>query len=202
MAVSEKKVTGKFYRIWSATDKLWHRISFWTHANDVEFNDGKTAQTKVGAIKGITTSTNTNETGYAADATTITTLNQSVTTLNQSVTELNQSLGNLKLNGLGNLKLNGLSSLKIDAGTVVKEVKSGNNSFVLFDFQQVKDIFDLQDISATDIVILVSNGDGKAFPFHLEGVTFLNNSWYVVFKDTLQGDMNCRVQYVMFYCEH
>lgn len=85
MAVSEKKVTGKFYRIWSAADKLWHRISFWTHANDVEFNDGKTAQTKVGAIKGITTSTNTQETGYAADATTITTLNQSVAGLNQSL---------------------------------------------------------------------------------------------------------------------
>lgn len=202
MAVSEKKVTGKFYRIWSTADKLWHRISFWTHANDVEFNDGKTAQTKVGAIKGITTSTNTHETGYAADATTITTLNQSVTTLNQSVTELNQSLGNLKLNGLGNLKLNGLSSLKIDAGTVVKEVKSGNNSFVLFNFQQVKDIFDSQDLVATDIVILVSNGDGRAFPSHLEGVTFLNDSWHVVFKDTLQGDMNCRVQYVMFYCKY
>ena len=195
MAVSEKKVTGKFYRIWSAADKLWHRISFWTHANDVEFNDGKTAQTKLGDIKGITVSTNTKEIGYAADAT-------SVAELNQSVTELNQSLDNLKLNGLGNLKLNGLSSLKIDASTVVKEVKSGNNSFVLFNLQQVKDIFDLQNLSPTDIVILVSNGDGKAFPSHIEGVTFLNNSWHVVFKDVLQGDMNCRVQYVMFYCEH
>ena len=191
MAVSEKKVTGKFYRIWSAADKLWHRISFWTHANDVEFNDGKTAQTKVGAIKGITTSTNTAETGYAADATTVTTLNQSVTTLNQS-------LGNLKTD----LNLNGLSSIKIDAGTVVKKVKSGNNSFVLFNFQQVAEIFGLQTLSATDIVILVSNGDGKAFPVHLEGVTFLNDNWYVVFKDILQMDMNCRVQYVMFYCKH
>lgn len=198
MAVSEKKVTGKFYRIWSTADRLWHRISFWTHANDVEFNDGKTAQTKVGAIKGITTSTNTNETGYAADATTITTLNQSVTTLNQSVAELNQSLGNLKTD----LNLNGLSNIKIDAGTVVKEVKSGNNSFVLFNFQQVKDIFDSQDLVATDIVILVSNGDGRAFPSHIEGVTFLNDSWHVVFKDTLQGNMDCRVQYVMFYCKH
>lgn len=78
MAVSEKKVTGTFYRIWSAADKLWHRISFWTHANDVEFNDGKTAQTKVGAIKGITTSTSATETGYAADATTVAALNQSL----------------------------------------------------------------------------------------------------------------------------
>lgn len=198
MAVSEKKVTGKFYRIWSTADKLWHRISFWTHANDVEFNDGKTAQTKVGAIKGITTSTNTAETGYAADATTVTTLNQSVTTLNQSVTELNQSLGNLKTD----LNLNGLSSIKIDAGTVVKEAKSGNNSFVLFSLQQIKDIFDSQNIRATDIVILVSNGDGAAFPYHLESVTYLNDSWHVVFKDTLKTDMDCRVQYVMFYCKH
>lgn len=78
MAVSEKNVTGKFYRIWSAADRLWHRISFWTHANDVEFNDGKTAQTKVGAIKGITTSTSATETGYAADATTVAALNQSL----------------------------------------------------------------------------------------------------------------------------
>ena len=82
MAVSEKKVTGKFYRIWSAADKLWHRISFWTHANDVEFNDGKTAQTKVGAIKGITTSTSATETGYAADATTVAALNQSLSDKN------------------------------------------------------------------------------------------------------------------------
>lgn len=82
MAVSEKNVTGKFYRIWSAADKLWHRISFWTHANDVEFNDGKTAQTKVGAIKGITTSTSATETGYAADATTVAALNQSLSDKN------------------------------------------------------------------------------------------------------------------------
>lgn len=94
MAVSEKKVTGKFYRIWSAADKLWHRISFWTHANDVEFEDGKTAQTKVGAIKGITTSTNTKETGYAADATTVAALNQSLSDKNwkQQISKLNQQV--------------------------------------------------------------------------------------------------------------
>ena len=85
MAVSEKNVTGRFYRIWSAADKLWHRMSFWTHANDVEFNDGKTAQTKVGAIKGITTSTSATETGYAADATTVAALNQSLGNLNQNL---------------------------------------------------------------------------------------------------------------------
>lgn len=53
-------------------------LSRWTSSNTVEFEDGKTAQTKVGAIKGITTSTNTKETGYAADATTVAALNQSL----------------------------------------------------------------------------------------------------------------------------
>lgn len=187
MAVSEKKVTGKFYRIWSTADKLWHRISFWTHANDVEFNDGKTAQTKLGDIKGITVSTNTKEIGYAADAT-------SVAELNQSVTELNQSLGNLKTD----FKIN-LNGVKIKAGTIVKTVRTGGNSFVLFNLQQLKDMFNSENVTTSNIAILISNGDGAAFAAHLEGVTVLNNSWYVVFNDTLKIDMDCRVQYVIFY---
>ena len=189
MAVSEKKVTGKFYRIWSAADKLWHRISFWTHANDVEFNDGKTAQTKLGDIKGITVSTNTKEIGYAADAT-------SVTELNQSVTELNQSLDNLKTDF--KIKLN---DIKIKTGTAVRTATKGDNSFVLFSLEQVKNMFGLDSLSVNNIAILISNGDGRAFPSHLEGVNMLNNSWYVVFKDILQGDMSCRVQYVIFCWE-
>lgn len=56
-------------------------LSRWTSSNTVEFNDGKTAQTKVGAIKGITTSTSATETGYAADATTVAALNQSLGSL-------------------------------------------------------------------------------------------------------------------------
>lgn len=57
-------------------------LSRWTSSNTVEFNDGKTAQTKVGAIKGITTSTSATETGYAADATTVAALNQSLGNIN------------------------------------------------------------------------------------------------------------------------
>ena len=68
-------------------------LSRWTSSNTVEFNDGKTAQTKVGAIKGITTSTSATETGYAADATT--------------VAALNQSLGNLHLVHLENQQIKG-----------------------------------------------------------------------------------------------
>lgn len=63
-------------------------LSRWTSSNTVEFNDGKTAQTKVGAIKGITTSTSATETGYAADATTVAALNQSLSGLKTNVDNL------------------------------------------------------------------------------------------------------------------
>lgn len=145
------------------------------------------ADLKSFAFKDLANNLTTTTTGSALDA-------SQGKILNDKYGELNQSLGNLKTD----FKIN-LDGIKIKAGTIVKEVKSGNNSFVLFNFQQVAEIFGLQTLSATDIVILVSNGDGNAFPAHLEGVTFMNNSWYVVFKDMLQGDMSCRVQYVIFY---
>lgn len=145
------------------------------------------ADLKSFAFKNLVNNLTTAATGSALDA-------SQGKILNDKYDKLNQSLGNLKTD----FKIN-LDGIKIKAGTIVKEVKSGNNSFVLFNFQQVAEIFGLQTLSATDIVILVSNGDGNAFHAHLEGVTFMNNSWYVVFKDILQGDMSCRVQYVIFY---
>ena len=108
----------------------------------------------------------------------------------------NQSLGNLKTD----LKIN-LNGVKIKTGTAVRMATKGDNSFVLFSLEQVKNMFGLDSLSVNNIAILISNGDGRAFPFHLEGVNMLNNSWYVVFKDILQGDMSCRVQYVIFYWE-
>ena len=46
---------GHFYnRCVDAVNNLFDTMSFWTHSKDVEFVDGKTAETKVGAINGIT----------------------------------------------------------------------------------------------------------------------------------------------------
>lgn len=94
MAVNETIVTNRYFRrCTDAANKVWQRISFWHKASDCEFDDGSTAQTKVGAIKGITTSTSVTETGYAADMTT-------VKGLQTQIDELNSNLGNLvyKLN--------------------------------------------------------------------------------------------------------
>lgn len=83
MAVNEEIVTGKKFRrlIDIATNK-WRRYSFWNKAKDTECEDGTDVETKVGAIKGITTSTNVSETGYAADAKTVSEINQSLTNVN------------------------------------------------------------------------------------------------------------------------
>ena len=70
---------GHFYnRCVDAVNNLFETMSFWTHAKDVEFDDGGTAQNKVGAIKGITSDLNTTTTGYAADITTVSKINDNL----------------------------------------------------------------------------------------------------------------------------
>ncbi len=54
--INEVIETGKAERkLIDKAAKLWLRISRWTHATDIEFYDGKTAQEKLGNINGIST---------------------------------------------------------------------------------------------------------------------------------------------------
>ena len=78
--------TGHFWnRCIDAVNKKFETYSFWHKASDCEFDDGENAQTKVGAIKGITSDLNTTTTGYAADMTTVSKLNSSFGTLSFGV---------------------------------------------------------------------------------------------------------------------
>ena len=62
------KVHGKAYRILrDATNKEWDEISFLTDARDVTALDGLNLETKVGAIKGLVTSVQS-QPGYVMDA--------------------------------------------------------------------------------------------------------------------------------------
>lgn len=144
------------------------------------------ADLKSFAFKDLANNLTTTTTGSALDA-------SQGKILNDKYGELNRSLGNLKTD------FDKLNSIKIKVGTAVRTATKGENSFMLFTLEQVKNMFELESLSVDNIAILISNGDGKAFPSHLEGVTMLNNSWYVVFKDIVQGNMSCRVQYVIFY---
>lgn len=80
--VNEQIVTGrKFRKLVNEATKLWQRISFWTKASDVEFDDAKTAEIKVGAIDGITDSLASTSSRIAASA--------------KSVNQLSNNLGGL-----------------------------------------------------------------------------------------------------------
>lgn len=51
MAVNEQIVTGrKFRKLIDETQKIWQRISFWTKASDVEFDDGQTLENKTNSM--------------------------------------------------------------------------------------------------------------------------------------------------------
>lgn len=71
------------------------RISFWTSANDVEFDDGRTLQQKLGTIDGITDSLESNDLKSALAAKAGKVLNDRVNELAVKVTE-----NTAKLNGL------------------------------------------------------------------------------------------------------
>lgn len=73
---------GHFYnRCVDAVNNLFDTMSFWTHSKDVEFVDGKTAETKVGAINGITSDMSGEADDIAASI--------------KCVNQLNSSLGGL-----------------------------------------------------------------------------------------------------------
>lgn len=118
MAVNETIVTGRYFRrCTDAANKVWQRISFWHKASDCEFDDNKNAQTKVGAIKGITTSTSVTETGYAADMTT-------VKNLQTQIDELNSNLGNVNVPNGMYLAVTGGLSFTLESKGISKEIIS------------------------------------------------------------------------------
>ena len=83
--MSETIVTGKKYRILTdVAQKIWQRVSFWTKSSDVEFDDGKTAETKVGAIDGITDSLVSTSSNIAASAKAVSELNGNFASFQQS----------------------------------------------------------------------------------------------------------------------
>ena len=93
------------------TNKTFETRYFHTDGEDVEFNDGDDAETKVGAIKGITSDLNTTTEGYAADMTT--------------VAKINSSLGGLKFgtDGDGNYGYYGADGSLIPFRSAPKLVK-------------------------------------------------------------------------------
>lgn len=112
--MKEQIVTGKKFRILAdVTSRLWHVISFWTKAQDVEFNDGSNAQAKLGNIVGISDSLTSTASNVAASAKAVKVLNDKVVnqignlndqivTKNNAINDLNSQIAN-KNNTIHNL---------------------------------------------------------------------------------------------------
>lgn len=99
--MTENIVTGKSYRI--LKDKgndIWDRVSFWTHATDVEMENGKNLQEElsdtIATINGtVTTKINALETSLNSTiANRLTPLEQQVATNKNSISSLNTGLAN------------------------------------------------------------------------------------------------------------
>lgn len=89
MAINETISTGnKYRRLKDASTKLWQRLSFWTKASDVEFDNGATAEASLGNIQGITDSVNSNSSTVAASAAAVNTLNSKLTSFQTGVDTL------------------------------------------------------------------------------------------------------------------
>lgn len=76
MAINETIITGRKYRVKSGS--IWKRLSFWTKATDVECEDGKTVEQKIGSISGITDDTDSASSDLAASAKAVKTVNDDV----------------------------------------------------------------------------------------------------------------------------
>lgn len=88
MAINEQIITGrKFRKCIDVANKVWLRISFWTSANDVEFDDGKTLQQKLGTINGITDSLTSTDIKSALSAKAGKVLNDKLDELSKKVTD-------------------------------------------------------------------------------------------------------------------
>ena len=69
IGINEQIIIGRKYRrLIDKAAKLWQRISWWTKASDVEFDDGKTAEQKLGNINGITSDFSVNDESIAASS--------------------------------------------------------------------------------------------------------------------------------------
>lgn len=137
--MKEQIVTGKKFRILAdVTSRLWHVISFWTKAQDVEFNDGTNAQSKLGNIVGISDSLTSTASNVAASAKAVKVLNDKVVNqignLNEQINNKNNTINDLNSQITDkNNQINNLNSQIIDINNELENLRSKSIIFDSYD---------------------------------------------------------------------
>ena len=168
---------GHFYnRCVDAVNNLFDTMSFWTHSKDVEFVDGKTAETKVGAINGITSDISGEADDIAASI--------------KCVNELNASLLTLDYDNAVTLKPNASFTPNSNGYVIVFAQSTGTygnvglilgNSYVSIQYNPEKWLCISQQISGYNLGLNMLVKKGQQYYFHSESVN-LFSAKFVPFK--------------------
>lgn len=87
---------------------------------------------------------------------------------------------------------------RMTAGTVVVPADKTGTSRQLMTSSQINNLLGVSNSSNANTAVFVSNGDGAASGVHMEGCTYLNKAWHVVFNTNV-GSSPIRVNYFIVY---
>lgn len=81
-------------------------------------------------------------------------------------------------------------------GSIVVEIPASSNSVKVFSNSDIDEMLGVTGSSNANTAVFVSNGDGQ-MTLHMDGATYLNNSWYVTFSGNTVEKTMCRINYMI-----
>ena len=87
---------------------------------------------------------------------------------------------------------------RMTTGTKVLTAGKTGTSRQLFSNSEINSLLGISNSSNGNTAVMVSNGDGAATGVHVEGCTYQNGAWHVVFNTNI-GSIPIRINYVIFY---
>lgn len=87
---------------------------------------------------------------------------------------------------------------RMTTGTKVLTAGKTGTSRQLFSNSEINSLLDVSNSSNGNTAIAVSNGDGAATGVHVEGCTYQNRAWHVVFNTNI-GSVPIRINYIITY---
>ncbi len=168
IGINEKIVTGrKFRRLIDKDSKLWQLISWWTKARDVEFDDGKTAEEKVGNINGITSDFLVDDYSIAASS----------NLTNRSYKRFNEFTDNGKIKRIF-IDENGKPCIEYEDGadTVLKKLGSGTVMYLgegsFYDISKIYD--DYQSLTVDNFIVECKSAENGKYGGNIHGIDNLD----------------------------
>lgn len=96
-----------------------------------------------------------------------------------------------------------LKNNTIISGTAIKSIQgtmvryTATNSVVMFTFQELNELFGVDNCTYGNILAFVCNGDGNANSVHFNCATLASDSVYATFDSEINS--NVRINYIIFY---